>query len=160
LTGETKQQQLEWRRGKVLELSSQGYSQREIAGKLSVDVSAVSRDIFFLKQQAQKNLQKHINETVPLEYNKCMTAMKINLKDVLEIGDRSEDPRIKLEAKKIANETLRYIMELVTGGVICTQAFNSVIQTQEKITVLQKIDERINQQIDREEEETTTNGVF
>lgn len=35
-----------------------------------------------------------------MEYNKCMTAMKINLKDILEIGDKSADPKIKLEAKK------------------------------------------------------------
>jgi hypothetical protein len=31
LNSEVKQQQLEWRRAQVLELSSQGYSQREIA---------------------------------------------------------------------------------------------------------------------------------
>jgi hypothetical protein len=33
LDTETKQQQLEWRRSRVLELASQGYSQREIANK-------------------------------------------------------------------------------------------------------------------------------
>jgi DNA-binding NarL/FixJ family response regulator len=34
MTSETKQQQLERRRAKVLELSSQGYSEREIAEQL------------------------------------------------------------------------------------------------------------------------------
>src|ERR671922_1849289 len=86
LNSEVKQQQLDWRRAQVLELSSQGYSQREIAQKLQVDLAAVNRDIQFLRQQAQENLQKHIHETVPEEYQKCMVGMKQNLKHVLEIG--------------------------------------------------------------------------
>jgi hypothetical protein len=61
----------------------------------------------------------------------------------LEIGDRPSDPRVKLEAKKIASETLRYIMELVTGGVACTEAFKAVTQKQEQINTLKQLDERI-----------------
>jgi transcriptional regulator len=68
LTSEVKQQQLEWRRVQVLELASQGYSQREISSKLQVDL--VNRDIQFLRQQAQDNLQHHIHEVVPEEYQK------------------------------------------------------------------------------------------
>lgn len=52
MTSEVKQQQLEWRRSQVLELASQGYTQREIARKLQVDLAAVNRDIQFLRQQA------------------------------------------------------------------------------------------------------------
>ena len=63
---------LDWRRSRVLELSSEGYSQKEIAKKLQVDLAAVNRDIPFLRQQAQENLQKHIHETVPEEYQKYM----------------------------------------------------------------------------------------
>ena len=87
LTSEMKQQQLEWRRAQVLELASEGYSQREIASKLQVDVAAINRDIQFLKQQAKESLQKHIHETVPEEYQKCMIGMKRNLKQTLEIAD-------------------------------------------------------------------------
>jgi transposase len=57
LNSEVKQQQLDWRSSRVLELSSQGYSQREIAQKLQVDLPAINRDIQFLRQQAQENLQ-------------------------------------------------------------------------------------------------------
>jgi DNA-binding NarL/FixJ family response regulator len=62
---EVKHQQLAWRRAQVLELASEGYSQREIASKLQVDLAAVNRDIQFLRHQAQDNLQKHIHEVVP-----------------------------------------------------------------------------------------------
>jgi predicted transcriptional regulator len=68
LNSEVKQQQLDWRRSRVLELSSEGYSQREIAQKLQVDPAAVNRDVQFLRQQAQENIQKHIHEVVPEEY--------------------------------------------------------------------------------------------
>jgi DNA-binding transcriptional regulator LsrR (DeoR family) len=87
MTSEVKQQQLEWRRANVLELSSEGYTQREIASKLQVDLAAVNRDIQFLRQQAQQNLQKHIHETVPEEYQKCMVGLKRNLKQTLEIAE-------------------------------------------------------------------------
>jgi predicted transcriptional regulator len=76
LSTETKQQ-LDWRRSKVLELSSQGYSEREIAEVLKVNDTAVHRDLVYLRQQAQENLQRHIHEVVPAEYQKCMVGMKL-----------------------------------------------------------------------------------
>jgi hypothetical protein len=53
-------------------------------------------------------------------------------------------------------------MELVTGGVVCTEAFKAVTSMQDKITTLKVIDERLEQtQQDIEEnDQTTTNGVF
>jgi DNA-binding NarL/FixJ family response regulator len=44
--------QVQWRRAKVLELSSQGYSQIETATQLQVDEPTISRDVQFLRQQA------------------------------------------------------------------------------------------------------------
>jgi DNA-binding NarL/FixJ family response regulator len=43
LTLETKQQEMEWRRSKVLELSSQGYSEKEISEILKINDTAVQR---------------------------------------------------------------------------------------------------------------------
>jgi hypothetical protein len=45
----------------------------------------VNSDLVYLRKQAQENLQKHIHETVPEEYQKCMVGMKRNLKQTLEI---------------------------------------------------------------------------
>jgi DNA-binding NarL/FixJ family response regulator len=57
LSTETKQE-LDWRRNKVLELSSQGYSEREIADTIKVSDTTVHRDLVYLREQAQENLQK------------------------------------------------------------------------------------------------------
>jgi hypothetical protein len=73
-----RQQVLDWRRSQVLQYSSQRYSIREIAQKLQIDKSAVNRDIQFLKQQAQNNLQHHIHEVIPMEYERCIYGKKGN----------------------------------------------------------------------------------
>jgi hypothetical protein len=62
----------EWRRNKVLELSSQGYSERDIGSQLQISHITVHRDLVYLKRQAQENLQHHIHEVVPMEYSRCM----------------------------------------------------------------------------------------
>jgi IS30 family transposase len=77
-------QQLKWRRSKVLELSSQGCSEREISEILKVRDSSVYRDLVYLRQQAKDYLQKHIHEVVPEEYQKCMVGMKRNPKQTLD----------------------------------------------------------------------------
>jgi hypothetical protein len=64
----TKVERLQWRRNKVLELSSQGRSQPEIASILQVGLGTVSRDIQYLREQARDNLKTHINDKLPEEY--------------------------------------------------------------------------------------------
>jgi transposase len=168
MTSELKQQQLEWRRAQVLELSSQGYSQREIASKLQVDLAAVNRDIQFLRQQAHENIQQHIHETVPEEYQKCMVGMKRTLKQTLEIAESAADPKIKLQAHAIAIDIYKNIMDLTTNGVIVNDALRII---QSKINVLNRVDTTSSSSttstdeimIEDElkgEEEKTTNGVF
>jgi transcriptional regulator len=57
------QQQVEWRRAKVLELMSKGESnQSEIARILQADRSIVCRDVAYLRQQAKENIAKYVDE--------------------------------------------------------------------------------------------------
>jgi Trp operon repressor len=53
--------QIEWRRAKVLELSSQGHSQREIADTIHVGIGTINRDMVYLRSQAQENLISKTN---------------------------------------------------------------------------------------------------
>ena len=80
-----------------------------------------------------------------------------------EIGDTASDPKVKLEARRIANDCYRYIMDLCTNAGIVNYALNFVTRKQEQIDTLQKIDKRMQQQQQEqqiEEETTATNGVF
>jgi hypothetical protein len=147
---------IDWRRARVLELDSQGYTHREIVAKLQIAKGTVSNDLAYLRKQAQDNLQYHIHEVVPENYQKCLWGMKRNLKQTLEIAETASDPRIKLEARRIANDCYKYIMDLTTDGAVITDAIKYVNQKQEQIDTSHKLDERI----ETMEEETTTNGVF
>jgi Trp operon repressor len=60
------QQQLQWRRDKVQELCSKGYSQREISQILQVGLANVNRDIFYLRSQAKANIKRYIDERLRL----------------------------------------------------------------------------------------------
>ena len=157
MSSQLQQRQIDWRRSRVLELSSQGYTEREIANTLApVHFTTVHRDLVYLRKQAQENLQKHIHETVPEEYQKCMVGMKRNLKQVMEIRDNASDPKVKLQAVAIANDCYKFILDMSTNAGIVSDALKYVTQKAEQLNTLQKIDDRI----ENFEEETTTNGVF
>src|ERR1044071_6361758 len=67
--------QVEWRRNKVLGLLSKGDSQSEIANTLQVDLSIISRDVYFLRQQAKSNIKRYIDQRLPEEYEKCLVGL-------------------------------------------------------------------------------------
>jgi archaellum component FlaC len=72
------QQQIEWRRNQVLELSSKGHSGTEIAKILQVDRSLVSRDMIFLRQKAQENLKSHMDKIQKSLQENVITASNID----------------------------------------------------------------------------------
>jgi hypothetical protein len=99
-----------------------------------------------------------------MEYDRNMMGMKQTLKQVIEIGNTVSDPNVKLEAKRIAIDCYRFLLDMSTNAGIVSDALKFVTQKQEQINTLQKLDERIEAMEEREEEEEdttpTTNGVF
>jgi transcriptional regulator len=80
------QQQVEWRRAKVLELMSKGETnQSEIARMLQVDRSIVCRDVAYLRHQARENIARYVNERLTEEYEKCLVGLNSILKRILHI---------------------------------------------------------------------------
>ena len=143
---------MDWRRNKVLELSSHGYSQRDIASTLQVGLGTVNKDILFLRQMSRENLQHHIHERLPEEYQNCMTGMKINLRQTLEIAETTLDPRTKLQARAIANDCYKYIMDLTTNGVVITDAIKFVQTNKEKLTMSTKEEDKESKEPDYDED--------
>ncbi|MFL6384121.1 MAG: hypothetical protein ACJ712_04005 [Nitrososphaeraceae archaeon] len=56
------EQQVQWRRDKVQELCSKGYSQREVSQLLQVGLATVNRDVSYLRNQAKTNIKRYIDE--------------------------------------------------------------------------------------------------
>ena len=69
------EQQVQWRRDKVQELCSKGYSQREISQILQVGLATVNRDVSYLRDQAKTNIKRYIDERLPEEYEKCLVGL-------------------------------------------------------------------------------------
>jgi hypothetical protein len=153
LKSKMQQQQIDWRRAKVLELSSQGYSQIEIATNLQMDKSVISRDIAYLRQQAQDNLKMHIQDKLPEEYQNCMTGINQVLKICWEIVNKSRnvsnndndgqtvtmtDNKTVLQALALINDCNKYKMDLTTNGVVMADAIKFVQTNKEKLSMSSK----------------------
>jgi predicted transcriptional regulator len=82
---------LEWRRSKVQELSSQGYSQSEISRILQISQPTINRDITYLRQQAKTNIKKYIDERLPEEYEKCLVGLNAITKEAWNTAQQTED---------------------------------------------------------------------
>jgi hypothetical protein len=175
LSTQVEHQQIEWRRAKVLELSSQGHSQREIADIIHVGIGTVNRDLSYLSQQAQDNLKTHIQQKLPEQYQKCMTGLTQVLKVGWDIAHNdSSSPANRLAALSLINDSYKYIMDLTTNGIVITDAIKFVQTNKEKLIhsiseedsneSKEGYDEDKNQIDEQPEpgqgEEKTTNSVF
>src|SRR5215212_8555544 len=90
--------QVHWRRDKVQELCSKGYSQREISQTLQIGLATVNRDISFLRNQAKTNIKRYIDERLPEEYEKCLVGLNAITKEAWNTTHNTEDKREKIQA--------------------------------------------------------------
>jgi Trp operon repressor len=93
---EQQNQQVQWRRDKVQQLCSKGYSQREISQTLQVGLATVNRDISHLRDQAKTNIRKYIDERLPEEYEKYLVGLTSILKEAWSTSQQTEDKREKI----------------------------------------------------------------
>jgi hypothetical protein len=105
-----KQQHVEWRRSRVLELSSQGRTEREIAQILKVGTGTVHRDAVYLNKQAQDNLKIHVQVRLPEQYQKCVNG----LNQVLKIGwnivnSDSSTAANRIQALALVSDSYKYL---------------------------------------------------
>ena len=124
----TKEQQqlMEWRRDKVIMLSSRGLTQSEIARELHVDRSLISRDMTYIRQQAQEHLKTHIQERMPEEYHKVEVSITQVLKKAWEIVDKTADERIRLQALALIRECDTNRLEMISNRVVVSDALKYV----------------------------------
>jgi hypothetical protein len=76
---------------------------------------------------------------------------------VLQIGEAATDPKTKLQARAIANDCYKFIMEMSTNAGIVSDALKFVNQSEKKIDSMQSV---IEEESAEETETTTTSGVY
>jgi predicted transcriptional regulator len=166
---------IDWRRGKVQELSSQGYSQREIAQILRVSCGTVNKDLFILRQQAKANIKRYIDERLPEEYEKCLVGLTVITREAWNTAANTEDKREKIHALSLAKECYSMKLELLTNATVVDDAIRFVSSNKSKNKLKSSsgnsdeeskepdYDEDKDQLEEEQEEETgeiTTNHVF
>lgn len=112
-----KQQQLEWRRERVLALLAEDYSQNEIASILQVSPASISKDVAYLKDRARLLLRTHLKETFPLEYQQALVTLKSIRREAREMLRKPEtDERVKTRLFTVIKDITESIMNLVLKG--------------------------------------------
>lgn len=124
-----KQHQLAWRREKVLDLTSKGLSEREIASTLQVSHCTVNRDLIILRQEAKDNIQHYIDEHLPAEYHNCMIGITAILKEAWKTATKADeegDTRNKLSALELAQSCYSMKLDLLSSATVIDRALKFV----------------------------------
>jgi predicted transcriptional regulator len=123
---EQQNQQVQWRRDKVQELCSKGYSQREISQVLQVGLATVNRDVSYLRDQAKGNIKRYIDERLPEEYEKCLVGLNAITKEAWNTANQTEDKREKIQALSLAKECYSMKLDLLTNATVVDDAIRFV----------------------------------
>ena len=147
-----KQREIEWRRSKVLELSSKGNSQAEISRILSISKTTINRDIDYLRTLAKENIKQHIEERLPYEYEQCLQGITQIIQQAWTISEnaRDEEKREKLQSLSLAKDCYSIKMDLLTNSNLLKDSIKFVeSKKEEKILEYKKLEKEAI--IDREE---------
>jgi|SRR5919108_290396 IS30 family transposase len=120
---------IELRRRKVLELLAQATTE-EIAHILNVDQSTISRDIKYLKIQAQKFVHDLAKTDLCFYYKKSIDGIEEINRKAWEIYRDNINMQTKLLALKLAKE--------------CNEAAFSLFQNGPQIMNIRSLEERVN----------------
>lgn len=127
------ERQIEWRRGKVVELDAQGHSQPEIASILHVSIGTVNGDLAYLREQAKSNIKRYIDERLPQEYEKCLIGLNLIHKRAWTIAETLEiDEKTQIQALSLAKECYGMKLDLLTNATVVDDAIRFVAANQEQ----------------------------
>jgi hypothetical protein len=123
---EQQQNQVQWRRDKVQEPCSKGYSQREISQVLQVGLATVNSDISYLRTQAKTNIKKYIDERLPEGYEKYLVGLNAITREAWNTAQNTEDRREKIQALSLAKECYSMKLDLLTNATVVDDAIRFV----------------------------------
>jgi DNA-binding transcriptional regulator LsrR (DeoR family) len=110
---------IEWRRNKVNELSVKGFSQVDISRMLQISEPTISRDIEYLRQQANEIIRNHIQKKLPYEYTKCISGLEEIIKEgwiIATKADKLGNNKDKISSLALIKDTYNTKMDLLTNA--------------------------------------------
>ena len=108
------------RLSKVLMFHSRGYSQSEIARKLNVNQSTVSRDVGELKKKARGSLDLYVKEEIPNEFQFYISGLNQIIKNLWDIIEDEQNTKITIKDRTYVLSLLMQCysrrIEMLVGG--------------------------------------------
>jgi transcriptional regulator len=108
------------RLSKVLMLHSRRYSQSEIARKLNVNQSTVSRDIAELRKKARGSLDLYVKEEIPNEFQFYISGLNQIIKNLWDIIEDEQNTKITIKDRTYVLSLLMQCysrrIEMLVGG--------------------------------------------
>jgi hypothetical protein len=118
---------VEWRQSKILELMSMGYSnQTQLAQIMHVPLSTVNRDILYLRQKAQDNIQELMDKKLPEEFNLGLVGLEGILREAWNTSRNTEDRREKIAALSLAKDVYSMRLDLVTNADVISSVMKFI----------------------------------
>ena len=105
---------------KVLTLHSKGFSQSEIAAKLNVNQSTISRDLDEITRKARKKLDLYLREEIPNELQIYISGFNEITKNLWEIVEDKQNSKITIRDRTYVLSLLMQCyskrIEMLIGG--------------------------------------------
>jgi hypothetical protein len=120
-----RQDLIDWRRSIVIEEISKCKTQSEIAGKLSVGIGTVNRDISWFQAQARENIAKFV-EKIQVEHEKSIIGIDAILRQSWALTEQAKDTKEKLQALTLAKECYALKEDLICNGPVIDEALKFV----------------------------------
>jgi hypothetical protein len=93
-----------------------------------VDLSIVSREVYFPRQQAKTNIKRYIDERLPEEYEKCMVGLTAILREAWNTATNTEDKKEKIQALSLAKECYSMKLDLLTTATLVDDVIRFVAE--------------------------------
>jgi hypothetical protein len=126
----TKNEQLLWRREKVLELKSQGLNHSQIARELQVARTCIVADVKYLRARAKDAFNEYVTEHFPEQYSVALHAFDSIIKKAFDIIERSNDDRVKLHAIEVYRDSWIVKLDLLSDAKVIDSALQFLTSKQ------------------------------
>lgn len=124
------EQRLRWRRDKIREYSIKGYTQREIAVELKIPLTDINRDLKYLRQQAKQNISKYVDEYLPAEYQHCLDALNMIMKEMWAL--KPQDNRELMQSRSLIKDCCAMRIDLLSSATVIDRAVQFVDRLRHK----------------------------
>ena len=160
------EQQIEWRRSKVVEMRARAMSQAYIARELQVSEASISSDVQYLREQAKESIKEYATDHLPEQYQVCLVTLDEIIKRAFDIIVTSDDNREKLQAMELFKDTHLVKLELLSNATTIDSALNYITSKQQSqqqkklLTLDSSSDDNSNNDYDEEPTKAGRQTVF